>query len=342
MIIGLVYDLRDEYRSMGYPEEQTAEFDSIETIDAMAEALTRLGHTVDRIGHGKKLAQRLVRGDHWDLVFSIAEGLKGRCREAQVPALLELYDQPYAFSDALTMAVALDKAVAKQLVAAAGVPTAPFMLIETGREDLSGWSHYPAFVKPLAEGTGKGCELGSKVHNPAELLNAARALLHRFQQPALVEAFLPGREFTVGIVGNGAETRVVGVMEILLNADADPGVYSMRNKEDSETLCTYTRADDAQARRVAELGLMAYLALGCRDSCRLDFRSDAAGSPFFLEANPIAGLHPTHSDLPIVAGLHGISYDALMEQIIAAAAQRYGLQTSRAATAVQTKRRQVG
>ena len=339
MRIGLVYDLRDDYRAMGFSDEQTVEFDSIETIDGMAGALERLGHEVDRVGHGKKLAQRLVLGDRWDIVWSIAEGLKGRCREAQVPALLELYDQPYAFSDALTMAVALDKAVTKRLVRDAGVPTAPFLLVDSGDQDLTGWTHYPAFVKPLAEGTGKGCELASKVKSPAELINAARALLHRFAQPALVEAYLPGREFTVGIVGNGRQAKVIGVMEIFLKAEADQGVYSMRNKEESEELCFYKNATDGVAQIVAERGLAAYRALGCRDSCRLDFRCDADGSPVFMEANPIAGLHPSHSDLPILSGLNGISYDQLIGLILEAAMDRYGLGV---AEARRHKRRKVG
>ena len=339
MRIGLVYDLRDDYRAMGYTDEQTVEFDSLETIDGMAGALERLGHEVDRIGHGKKLAQRLVLGDRWDLVWSIAEGLKGRAREAQVPALLELYDQPYAFSDATTMAVALDKALAKRVVRDHGIATAPFMLVRSGDDDVSAWTHFPAFVKPLAEGTGKGCELASKVNNASELMNAARALLHRFKQPALVEAFLPGREFTVGIVGNGDAARVVGVMEIFLKAAADQGVYSMRNKEESEDLCYYKKGEDAVAGQVAERGLAAYRALGCLDSCRLDFRCDAAGSPVFMEANPIAGLHPTHSDLPILSGLHGISYDQLVGLILEAAMDRNGLG---AMEARRHKRRKVG
>ena len=325
MKIGLVYDLRDDYRAMGFPEEQTAEFDTLETIDGMAGAIERLGHEVVRVGHGRNLAKRFVIGERFDLVFSIAEGLKGRNREAQVPALCELFDQPYAFSDALTMSAGLDKAVAKRLVRDAGVPTAPFVVVESASQDLAGWSHYPAFVKPLAEGTGKGCELGSKVANRAELENAARGLIHRFRQPALVEAFLPGREFTVGIVGNGDEAHVIGVMEILLGRDADPDVYSMRNKEESEQLCSYQPVTDAEAVKVAERGLAAYRALECRDSCRLDFRSDTNGEPVFLEANPIAGLHPTHSDLPILTGLHGYGYDDLMGWIIDAAAKRYGL-----------------
>jgi D-alanine-D-alanine ligase len=339
MRIGLVYDLRDDYRAMGYSEEQTVEFDSIDTVNGMAGALERLGHEVDRIGHGKKLAQRLVLGDHWDLVWSIAEGLKGRAREAQVPGLLELYDQPYAFSDCTTMALALDKALAKRVVRDSGIATAPFMQIETGNEDLAPWSHYPAFVKPLAEGTGKGCELASKVNTAAELMSAARALIHRFGQPALVEAYLPGREFTVGIVGNGARARVVGVMEIFLKQEADQGVYSMRNKEESEELCAYEAATDDVAKLVAKRGLAAYKALGCRDACRLDFRCDADGFPVFIEANPIAGLHPTHSDLPILSALNGISYDQLIGLILEAAMDRYSLAE---AEARRIKRRKVG
>jgi len=339
MRIGLVYDLRDDYRAMGYSDEQTVEFDSIDTIDGMAVALERLGHEVDRIGHGKKLAQRLVLGDRWDLVWSIAEGLRGRCREAQVPGLLEMYEQPYAFSDCTTLALALDKALAKRVVRDSGVPTAAFMQIDTGAEDVSGWTHYPAFVKPLAEGTGKGCELASKVATQAELINAARALVHRFGQPALVEAYLPGREFTVGIVGNGASARVVGVMEIFLKQEADQGVYSMRNKEESEELCYYEAGKDDVAKLAATRALAAYRALGCRDACRLDFRCDEDGAPVFMEANPIAGLHPTHSDLPILSGLNGISYDQLIALILEAAMDRYGLTD---AEARRLKRRKVG
>ncbi len=325
MRLGFVYDLRDEYLALGFTEEQVVEFDSAATIDAIAQGLESLGHEVERIGNGRKLAQRLSAGQRFELVFAMAEGVKGRSREAQVPALCELFDQPYVFSDATTMAIALDKAVAKRLVRDAGVPTSPFLVLETGEEDLSGWRHYPAFVKPIAEGTGKGCELASKVESKAALLNAARALIYRFRQPALVEAYLPGREFTVGILGNGAAVRVIGVMEITLKPEADQGVYSMRNKEECERLVTYTKADDAEAWRAAERALEAYKALGCLDTCRIDFRSDAKGEPHFIEANPIAGLHPTHSDLPMLATMNGMSYPELLGGIVDAAAARYGL-----------------
>jgi len=329
MRIGFVYDARDDYRALGFSEEAVAEFDTPETLQAIRRALAAAGHRVEPVGHGRALAERLVRGQRWDLVFSIAEGLRGRAREAQVPALCELYDQPYAFSDPLTMAATLDKAVAKRLVRDAGVPTAPFAVIEraedAGRVDLP----LPLFVKPIAEGTGKGCEAASRVTDRAELAPAALRLIGRFAQPALVECFLPGREFTVGLVGNGEEARVIAVLEVRLLAGAEGvgegGVYSYANKEQCESCCAYRLADDAEAKRAAAHALAAYRALGCRDAARLDFRSDASGEPLFLEANPLPGLHPTHSDLPILAELAGLPYARLMREILAAATARYGL-----------------
>ncbi|MGD9784289.1 MAG: hypothetical protein AB7E80_04320 [Hyphomicrobiaceae bacterium] len=324
MRIGFVYDLRDDYRAQGYSDEETAEFDSVETIEAIEAAMGRLGHHVVRVGHGRELARRFVAGERFDLVFSIAEGLKGRSREAQVPALCELFDQPYAFSDPLTMAVTLDKAVAKRIVRDAGVPTAPFLVYEREGQDLSGWTHYPAFVKPLAEGTGKGCEKASMVADRSALEAAACGVLTRYRQPALIESYLPGREFTVGIVGTGEAARVVGVMEIVLltGAGAEAGVYSYTNKEECERLVEYRKADDAEALRAAAHALHAHRALQCRDAARHDLRSDAAGEPVFLETNPIAGLHPSHSDLPILAGQHGWSYDELLAAILGSAIMR--------------------
>ncbi|MBZ0217002.1 MAG: hypothetical protein K8F25_10650 [Fimbriimonadaceae bacterium] len=327
--IGLVYDLRDDYLAMGFTEEQVAEFDTIETIEEIAGALIRSGCAVERVGHGRHLAAALVAGKRWDLVFSIAEGVRGRSREAQVPAVCELFDQAYVFSDPLTMAVTLDKAVAKRIVRDAGIATAPFLILESGNETVSEWLHFPAFVKPLAEGTGKGCELASLVNDDEELRTAARNLIYRFGQPALVEAYLPGREFTVGIVGNGPSAHVIGVMEIILNAEAEPGVYSYTNKEKCERLVSYRPAADGESKLAAARALEAYHALGCHDAARIDMRSDTQDSPMFLEANPIAGLHPTHSDLPMLAAQNGLSYDNLMAAIIDAATTRCGLWRSK-------------
>ena len=325
MRVALVYDLRDDYRALGFSEEEVAEFDSVETIDQLAAALEALACEPVRVGHGRALAARLAAGERFDLVFSIAEGVKGRSREAQVPALCELFDQPYLFSDPLTMAAALDKGVAKRLVRDAGVPTPSFAVAERSASELVGWDAFPAFVKPLAEGTGKGCEAASLVRTPAELQEAAAGVLHRYHQPALVETYLLGREFTVGIVGNGAGARVLGVCEILLKPQADANVYSLRNKELCEDLVTYARADDAEAKLAGLRALDAYRALECRDAARIDFRSDAQGEPLFLEANPLAGLNPWHSDLPILAAQNGVEFTSLIGMILDAGLARYGL-----------------
>ncbi|MEX0695774.1 MAG: ATP-grasp domain-containing protein [Rhodospirillales bacterium] len=323
--IGFVYDSRDEYLAAGFTALQVAEFDTEDTLVEIESALQRLGNQVERIGNGRKLAARLAEGARWDLIFSVAEGLKGRSREAQVPAVCELFDQPYAFSDPLTMAVTLDKAVAKQLVRDSGIPTAPFVVMERGKDSIRHWSHYPAFVKPLAEGTGKGCEHASLVENEKDLRAAAAGLIQRFNQPALVEAFLPGREFTVGIVGNGADARCIGIMEICVNKDSEAGVYSFNNKEFCETLVSYHRASDDEALKAGDTALAAYRALGCRDASRVDIKSDVNNVPTFLEVNPLAGLHPSHSDLPMLAEQNGISYDQLLLMILDAARERLGL-----------------
>lgn len=325
MRIGLVYDLRDEHLAGGLSEEQVAEFDTPATISELAGGLEGLGAEVERVGSGRALAAALAAGRRWDLVFSIAEGLSGRSREAQVPALCELFDQPYAFSDPLTMAATLDKAVAKRLVRDHGVPTAPFAVLrrpeDVARVDIP----FPLFVKPIAEGTGKGCEAASRVGDRPSLRRAARRLIDRFDQPVIAEPFLPGREFTVGIVGNGALARVIGVAEVMVHGDDDRGIYSFANKELCESRVTYRLAEDAQAQDAARYALDAYRALECRDAARLDFRAAIDGTPQFLEANPIAGLHPSHSDLPIIATLAGHDYSWLLGEIVASAASRYGL-----------------
>ncbi|MDA0997540.1 MAG: D-alanine--D-alanine ligase [Proteobacteria bacterium] len=332
--IGLTYDLRDDYRAMGYSEEETAEFDSVETVDCIDGALRRLGYQTDRIGHVRALAARLVAGETWDLVFNICEGLSGRSREAQVPALLEAYGVPYVFADPLTQAVTLDKAIAKRLVRDAGIATPAFALINSDAEADTCGITYPAFVKPYAEGTGKGCTNASKVGDAVALKAMARQIRTHFNQPALAEAYLPGREFTVGIIGNGANARIVGVMEILLGANAEAEVYSFENKEYCESRVIYVLADDAEAKTAGAAALAAYHALGCRDASRIDFRSDGAGVPHFLEANTIAGLHPSHSDLPMLAEKAGMTYDTLIGEIVAAARVRLGLYPDGAAASL--------
>jgi D-alanine-D-alanine ligase len=332
MHIGLTYDLRPEYLAAGYSEDETAEFDSPVTIDGIERALKDLGHTTDRVGNVRQLVARLAAGDRWDLVFNICEGLHGLAREAQVPALLDAYDIPCTFSDPLRMVLCLHKGLTKVVVRAAGVPTPDFAVVETLADLESIALHYPLFAKPVAEGTGKGVTAASRIAEPASLRRVCEGLLGKYRQPVLVEEYLPGREFTVGLVGTGAEAEVVGTMEIVLRPAAEPEVYSYINKENSEELVDYRLypSGGSEASEAEAVALAAWRALGCRDAGRVDLRCDAAGRPQFMEVNPLAGLHPTHSDLPMICTGLGVSYVELIDRIVRSAAQRVRQDSARA------------
>jgi D-alanine-D-alanine ligase len=325
MRIGLTYDLRSEYLALGYTEDETAEFDRDDTIEAIEAALKRIGHTTERIGNVHCLVERLAQGGRWDLVFNIAEGLKGIGREAQVPAILDAYGIPYTFSDPLVMSLTLHKGMTKRVVRDAGVPTAEFTVVEYFED--SGETRFapPYFIKPVAEGTGKGISSASIVRRRKDLAGACRRLLETYRQPVLVERFLPGREFTVGVAGTGRQAQVLGTMEVLLQPAAEQAVYSYHNKENSEELVRYrlVRPDqDPLIATVEEIALRAWRALGCRDAGRLDLRCDQKGRPQFMEVNPLAGLHPEHSDLPIICSLAGIGFERLIARILESAAER--------------------
>lgn len=324
MRIGFTYDLRSEYLAMGYSLEETAEFDREETVDAIALALETLGHEVVRIGHVKSLVARLAAGERWDLVFNICEGLHGIAREAQVPAVLDAYGVAYTFSDPLVTALSLHKGLTKTVVGAAGVLTPGYTLVHTRDEAAGVKLSPPLFAKPVAEGTGKGVSPLSKVNTLAELADVCDDLLNRFHQPVLVEEYLPGREFTVGVLGTGDEARVIATFEIVLLPQAEAEVYSYANKEQSEELVRYElgKADDVVVRAAEKLTLKAWRALGCRDAGRIDVRCDGLGRPQFIEVNPLAGLHPSHSDLPMLCAAAGLSYQDLIRAIVESAGRR--------------------
>jgi D-alanine-D-alanine ligase len=323
--LGLTYDLRAEYLAAGYGHEETAELDREDTIAALEEALRALGHAPERIGNLFQLARRLVEGARWDLVFNIAEGLHGIGREAQVPALLDAWRIPYTFSDPLVMSLTLHKGMTKRVVRDAGLATPPFVVVDRPGEEPTPPFGPPYFVKPAAEGTGKGITPRSLVPDRQALPEACARLLEVYRQPVLVEAYLPGREFTTGIAGSGPRARVLGTIEVLLGEGAEAGMYSFANKENYEKVVSYRLLRPEEDRAVAEaeaLALAAWRVLGCRDGGRIDLRCDAAGRPQFLEVNPLAGLHPVHSDLPIICRHLGMPYRDLIGAIVDSAAER--------------------
>lgn len=325
MYIGLTYDLKSEYLAQGFNEHETAEFDRDDTIYALENALNQLGHETDRIGNVRKLTERLVRGDQWDLVFNIAEGLHGIGREAQVPAILDAYAVPYTFSDPLVMSLTLHKGMTKRVIQNAGLPTSDFIIVEELEDVAKVGFDPPFFVKPVAEGTGKGISPDSIIRRQKDLRASCKKLLALYRQPVLVERYLSGREFTVGLVGTGKEAEVLGTIEVHLRHNAEPGVYSYLNKENCEELVEYrlVRAKEESLVQEAEaIALQAWQVLGCRDGGRIDIRCDETGRPQFMEVNPLAGLHPEHSDLPIICMHKRISYLQLIWRIIISAEQR--------------------
>ena len=329
MDIALTYDLRSDYLAAGYSDEETAEFDRPDTVEAIEHALSMQGHNVQRVGHVRQLVECLASGRRFDLVFNICEGIGGYGREAQVPALLDAYEIPYTFCDPLLACVSLHKAVAKELLRGAGVATPNFKLIHT-IEDLSQCKlEFPVFAKPVAEGTSKGCGPRSLVRSEHELYDICTTLLATFKQPVLVETYLSGREFTVGLLGSGDTARVVGALEVVLLDSAEPGVYSYKNKEQCETLVRYDVANDAIARSACQLALRAWQTIGGRDAGRVDVRCDENNQPMVLEINPIPGLHPQHSDLPILCQKVGIDYGTLIRCIVDSASARRSASISR-------------
>lgn len=322
MKIGLTYDLRQHYLDLGFSLEETAEFDSPATIEGIAGALNRMGHETRRIGGARALASALAEGQRWDLVFNIAEGLRGLGRESLVPCLLEEYGIPYTFSDPMVLALSLHKGMCKRAIRDAGVRTAPFVVVEDVETTLAPDLRFPMFVKPVAEGTGKGISDRAVVHDLRELQQRCAELLARFHQPVLVEEYLPGDEFTVGIVGTGRRARAIGALQVQILQDRSP-VYSYENKAEYEQNVGYVLVTDAGlAARLQQVALAAWRGLGCRDGGRIDLRMDRDDEVCFIEVNPLAGLNPVDSDLPILCRLVGWSYDDLLDAVVVSARER--------------------
>jgi D-alanine-D-alanine ligase len=322
MLIAITYDLRQDYLDAGFGEEETAEFDRPDTIDAIETTLRELGHETDCIGRVTSLVERLARGDRWDLVFNIAEGLRGIGREAQVPALLDAYDIPYTFSDPLVCALTLHKGMTKRVVRDLKLPTPNFAEVQREEDIDRVILPFPLFAKPIAEGTSKGISAASKIADRFELEQVCKRLLREFRQPVLIEEFLPGREFTVGMVGTGDAAEVVAVMEVVLLANADQAAYSYANKARYEDRVKYVLVKGEIADEARQVALGVWRGLGCRDGGRIDVRADARGRLSFIEVNPLPGIHPQHSDLPIMATLAGWTYTQLIARIVESATKR--------------------
>ena len=322
MKVGMTYDLRSWYLDRGYSMEDTAEFDKQDTIDAIEKALNNMGCQTEHIGNCFQLIEALAAGKKWDLVFNIAEGLYGDGRESVVPAILDQYRIPYVFSGPVILGISLNKYLTRLIVSAAGVPVSPGMLISS-REDIDKCNiEYPLFIKPVSEGTGKGITEKNLIKSHSELITMAEYIIARYNQPAIVEEFLPGREFTIGIIGTGNEAIAIGGMEIECRNNYP---YSVEYKENYKEFCKYIPMAQEFSEECKSVALNVWKALGAVDAGRVDVKADRNGKICFMEVNPLAGLHPIHSDLPILSGMIGIDFQELMEMIMKSASKRHNL-----------------
>ena len=339
------------------PDDEFAEWDSAETIDAVARALARYGEVI-RLEAREEFPQRL-REERPDIVFNIAEGLRGPNREAHVPAMCEFFGIPYSGSDPFSLSLCLHKARTKEWLSYHGVPTAPFALLRDPRElesflggkrsgngasavsSFLGPRSLGLFAKPVHEGSSKGITEKNFCRTSEALRAQVLFLLERYQQPVLVEAYLPGAEFTCAILGNGEAARVLPIVGINFSAlpEGAVPVYGFeakwlwdRPENPLEMFECPARIDGALASEIERVALRAYHVLGCRDWSRIDVRLDAAGEPNVVEVNPLPGILPNPEDnscFPKAARVAGLSYDQLIQACLRAAAEREGVRLSR-------------
>jgi len=329
MKIGLAYDLKDALpRGQGLPDDAFEEYDSIETVEAISDVLKALGHEVVWLGGGRDFLAAILC-ERVDIVFNIAEGRgDGRSREAQVPGVLEMLSIPYTGSDSQCLAICLDKPLTKSIVAAEGARTPQWRVI-TDSEQLHeiSWNGFPfpVFIKPSHEGSSKGIRAGNIVERSTQATKEITALLDQYRQPVMVEEYIEGDEVTVGVLGN-SPPRILGVMRVLPKTKQRNFIYSIEVKRDWERLVQYecpANLEQTVLDKIREASLKIFKVLGCYDFARIDFRVGKDGIPYFLEINPLAGLNPRSSDLPILARMQGMDFPELVSGILNAALKRY-------------------
>ena len=318
--VGFTYNVKRDHDG-----DDEAEWDPPETIISIANALARQGHIVVHLEATPDLPRVLAEADV-DLIFNIAEGVEGRNREAQVPALCELLGVPYTGSDSATLAIALDKALCKKVLMQHDILTPKFQVMESARERLSPDLSYPLIVKPNAEGSSKGIEGSTSVCDTEEELRAAvKACVERYRQPALVEEYIAGREFTVGLLGD-KRPRVLAPMEICFkDENNERPVYDYAVKQEWEKHVYYqcpAKLTESEQKAMEKIARATFWALDCRDVARVDLRMADDGRIYVLEVNPLPGLTPGYSDLVLIAQAVGIEYDSLIAEIMGGGLRR--------------------
>jgi len=325
--VGLTYDLKTDYEfKKNDPPDANAEFDHPSTIKIIAKAIESNGFQVIKIGNASRLMENIDKLDV-DIVFNISEGLIGRNRESQVPMLLEMAGIPFVGADALSLAVSLDKIMAKKVFIADGINTPKFMEIKAG-EPINSLDHmkFPLFVKPRFEGSSKGLSETSRVENMEELKKQVEHITSIYKQPALVEEFIRGEEFTVALIGNDP-AEIMPIVQIKIDGQLNlkDKFYTFGHIKDDklEYVCPAPISDNLK-KKISELAVKTYNAIECRDFGRIDFRVDEKGIPYVLEINPLPSLS-TEDVFMLIAKNIGISYEEIIGRILKTALTRYKL-----------------
>jgi len=334
--VGITYNLKKRGRdkevarqsACSEPADSEAEYDDIETVMAIKEALEGRNCRVSLLEADGSLPAKLAR-KRPDIVFNIAEGTQGRGREAQVPAVLDFFRIPYTGSDETTLCIALDKALTKRILSTYGVNTPKGQLITSGQRRLRGSFRYPAIVKPNAEGSSKGISDVAVARNREELRELVLKNIELYREDMLVEEYIEGREFTVGIFGNGGDAQVFPPMEICyVNPDNRYSIYSYNVKQNYKEFVRYECPANINENTEIEMMNTArkiYEVLSCKDFARIDFRLSPEGKLYFIEINPLPGLAPGYSDFPMIAEFNGMDYASLIWNILKSALKRYGM-----------------
>lgn len=327
-VVGILYNCKRD--TDGKTPDAEAEYDSIDTVYSIRDALASAGIRAVLLECDESLPQKLTK-THIDIAFNIAEGRNGRGREAQAPALLNLFGIPYTGSDETTLCIALDKALCKRLLSTYRIRTPHYRIVSTEKDIGLGRLSVPVIVKPNAEGSSKGIhDTACIAYTGEELKTLVRRELQLYGGPILVEEFIPGREFTVGLLGNGDDLRVFPPMEVVFpdHPDGEYQIYSYSVKQNCLSMVKFecpAKLDPETEREMVNTARRVYEALGCRDFARVDFRLTKDGKIYFIEINPLPGLAPGYSDYPIIAELSGVPYRELVLSVLRAGMSRYGL-----------------
>lgn len=336
-VIAFLYNVRHNYPDPKDPRTfLEADFDDPQTISFIVKHLKKLGYSVVQIEADDKAYLTLYKlKNQIHLALNYSEGMWGNDREAQIPAMLEMLKIPYTGSTPLTQAIGLNKSKTKEILIANGIPTAEFQVFHSSKDILKNNLQFPLIVKPIAEGSSAGITNDSVVTSAKKLKEKVSFVIQSFKEPALVERYLVGREFSVALLGNPPE--VLPIIEAdhellpkkYLPIDSLEVKWLYEEESQGAHLVCPAKMTNSLRNRIEQISLSTFKALDIKDLCRIDIRCDKDENPYVLEVNSPPGLIPPEvsvtSYFPLAARKKGLEYEALLQKIIEAAEERYGL-----------------